>query len=56
MPSSIMSYPSLQTRPWVTRLWTAVSITGRGSEEQRLDVCPPQRAEIKADLTTLKLA
>src|ERR1700746_2332738 len=34
MPSSIMSCPSVHTRPWVTRLWTAACITGRDSEEQ----------------------
>src|SRR5438874_13304384 len=34
MPLSTMNCPSVHTRPWAARLWTAVCITGRDSEEQ----------------------
>src|ERR1700746_2761892 len=51
MPSSIMNCPSVHTRPWATRLWTALRIIGRDSETG-LEVFPPDAhnpTEIKAD-------
>src|SRR5262249_7172707 len=35
MPSSIMKFPSMPTKLWATRLWTAVCIIGSGSEKPR---------------------
>jgi len=52
-----MSRPSARTKPWATRSWTAVCITARRSEENKLEELLIRRAAVseKKELEDLQL-